>query len=151
MWHPCSNELTHKYRHFATKQTKVLDPDAIVFGMGFKLLKIKIKCVHHLHRLHNWQHYYTDQYRRWWMSIPYLWHLKTRIFLQVLQMLTHVAFKFNVYTAKLLFHQPLCCTVTTLWQHGDYTATGSSVTALPAVINGDYTVTVQSQCSHSAA
>ena len=29
-------------------------------------------------------------------------------------------------------------------QHGDYTAIGSSVTMLLAVINGDYIVTVQS-------
>ena len=54
-------------------------------------------------------------------------------------------------------------TVTTLWldsdrvvpvddcrQSGDYTAVGSSVTALPAVINGHYTVTIQWQCSDCA-
>ena len=54
-------------------------------------------------------------------------------------------------------------TVTTLWsdsdcvvtvdncrQSSDYnTANGSPVTALPAVVNGDYTVTVQSQCMPS--
>ena len=54
-------------------------------------------------------------------------------------------------------------TVTTQWlhsdgvvigvncrQHGDYTAIGSSVTVPPAVVNSDYTVTVQSLCSHCA-
>ena len=33
-------------------------------------------------------------------------------------------------------------------QHGDWAANGSVVTVLPAVNNGDYTVTVQSLCSH---
>ena len=55
----------------------------------------------------------------------------------------------------------LLATVTTQWlegdgvvtvhncqQHGDYTAIGSSVTMLPAVVNYDYTITVQSLCSH---
>ena len=55
----------------------------------------------------------------------------------------------------------LLATVTTQWldgdsvvtvhickQHSDYTAIGSSVTMLLAVVNGDYTVTVQSLCSH---
>ena len=36
-------------------------------------------------------------------------------------------------------------------QHDDYTAIYSSVSVLPAGYNGDYTVTVQSPCSHSAA
>ena len=35
-------------------------------------------------------------------------------------------------------------------QHGDYTAIGSSVTVLPAFVNSNYTVTVQSLCSHCA-
>ena len=65
-----------------------------------------------------------------------------------------------LWHSKLLFHLSLSCTVTTWWldsdsvatvvncrQHGDYTAICSSVTTLPAVINDDYTVTVQSQCS----
>ena len=54
-------------------------------------------------------------------------------------------------------------TVTTLWldsdwtetfdncrQSGDYTAIGSAVTALLAVFNSHYTITVQSQCSDCA-
>ena len=37
------------------------------------------------------------------------------------------------------------------WQCGDYAANGSVVTVLPAVSsNGDYTITVQSPCSHCA-
>ena len=68
------------------------------------------------------------------------------------------------YTANLLFHQSPRCTVTTWWldtdslvtvgncrQHGDWAANGSVVTVLPGVKNSDYTVTVQSPCSHSAA
>ena len=34
------------------------------------------------------------------------------------------------------------------WQHGDWAANGSVVTVLPALNNSDYTVTVQSLCSH---
>ena len=69
----------------------------------------------------------------------------------------------EAYTAKLLVYQSLCCAVTTQWldsdyvvtvvnfrQNGDYIAIGSSVTVLPAVSNGDKTVTVQSPCSHCA-
>ena len=69
-----------------------------------------------------------------------------------------------MYTEKLLFHQSLCCTMTSQWldsdyvvtvvncqQNGDYTAIGSSVTVLPAVNNSDYyTLTVQSPWSHFA-
>ena len=34
------------------------------------------------------------------------------------------------------------------WQLDNWVANGSVVTMLPAVVNGDYTVTVQSPCSH---
>ena len=40
-------------------------------------------------------------------------------------------------------------TFTNCWLLSDYTATGSLVTLLPAVSNGDYPLTVQSLCSHS--
>ena len=49
--------------------------------------------------------------------------------------------------SKLLFHHSLTrysdsvVTVENCQQHGDYTASGSSITMLPVVINGDYTVT----------
>ena len=39
-------------------------------------------------------------------------------------------------------------TVVNCQQHDDYTAICSSVTVLPAVVNGDYTVTVQSPHSY---
>ena len=39
-------------------------------------------------------------------------------------------------------------TVVKCWQHGDYTANGSYVNLLLAVINSDYTVIVQSLCSY---
>ena len=71
------------------------------------------------------------------------------------------------YTGKLLFYQSFslgtvttqrldidsdgAVTIVNSWQHGDYTPIGSSVTVLPAVNNGDYTVTVQSPCCHSTA
>ena len=42
-------------------------------------------------------------------------------------------------------------TVANCRQHSDKAANGSVVTVQPAVNNGDYNVTVQSQCSHSAA
>ena len=55
----------------------------------------------------------------------------------------------------------LLATVTTQWldgegvvtvhncrQHSDYTASGSVVTVLPAVMNCDYTITIQLLCSH---
>ena len=40
-------------------------------------------------------------------------------------------------------------TVVNCRQHIDYNAIGSSVTVLLAVNNGDYTITIQSPCSHS--
>ena len=62
---------------------------------------------------------------------------------------------------KLLFHQSptrhsdytvtdseSVVTVNNYRQHGDRAANDSVVTMLPAVVNGDYTVTVQSTCSH---
>ena len=39
-------------------------------------------------------------------------------------------------------------TVDNCRQHCDYTPIGSLVAVLPAVINGDYAVTLQSPCSH---
>ena len=41
-------------------------------------------------------------------------------------------------------------TIVNCRQHGDYTAIGSSVTVLPAVVNSHYTIVVQSLCSHCA-
>ena len=41
-------------------------------------------------------------------------------------------------------------TVDNCQQHGDWAASGSVVTVLLAVNNGDYTVTIQSLCSHCA-
>ena len=71
-----------------------------------------------------------------------------------------------IYTPKYLFNQSPTghsdCTVTIdsgnvvivvkLPEHGDQgrATNGSVVTVLPAVNNSDYTVTVQSPCSHSA-
>ena len=70
------------------------------------------------------------------------------------------------YKAKLLFHMSLRCTVImVMWPHGGWKVTCSHrqrqqplrsaistpVTVLPAFYNGDYTVTVQSPCSHSTA
>ena len=62
------------------------------------------------------------------------------------------------YRAKLLFHQSPTrhsdcigsdgvVTLDNCWYH---TAIGSSVTMLPAINNGEYTVTVQSLCGHCA-
>ena len=42
-------------------------------------------------------------------------------------------------------------TIANCQQHGDWAANGSVVTVLLAVVNGDYTVTVKSTCSHNAA
>ena len=41
-------------------------------------------------------------------------------------------------------------TVDNCQQHGDWAANGSLITVPPAANNGDYTVTVQSLCSHCA-
>ena len=70
--------------------------------------------------------------------------------------LTHIGTQQNSYSISHLL-----ATVTTKWldgdgvvtvdncrQHSDWAANGSVVTILPAVENGDYTVTVQSLCSH---
>ena len=67
----------------------------------------------------------------------------------------------KLYTAKLLFHQPLCCTVTARWldsdsvvtvncqQHGDYIAIGSlSPCCRQLAMVTTNTVTIQSHCSH---
>ena len=79
--------------------------------------------------------------------------------------LLHFCFQIDlqwfVYTAKFLFSH-LLRTVTTLWlvsdcvvtvyncrQSGDYTAIGSSVIALSAVVNSHFTVTTQSLSYHS--
>ena len=41
-------------------------------------------------------------------------------------------------------------TVVNYRKHGDYTVDNYVVTVLPEVVNSDYTVTVQSLCSHCA-
>ena len=86
----------------------------------------------------------------WWMVTFVRYHGKTRWKWAYTQQNSYsISHLLGTVTTKWLDSDSVV-TVVNCWQHGDYTAIGSLLTVLLAVVNGDYTVTVQSLCSHCA-